>query len=124
MIINNMLYLRHLFLKILRSLQMYLYFLSTKQQYHMHILKVVYHTLQYKSRIFFFFYFWRQPTVLFSLQAADEVGFPEFKASKRWLANFKRKNITSRKLTKVVTRIEVQNIDNLKKTAADFAKDV
>jgi hypothetical protein len=56
-----------------------------------------------------------------ALQAAKEMNLDNFLASDSWLLKFKsRHGICSRKVTNVVTKKEIVNFDNIKKSEIDF----
>ena len=56
-----------------------------------------------------------------ALQAAKEVHLDDFQASECWLLNFKnRHGICSRKITNILTKKEVTNFDNIKKSEVEF----
>jgi len=53
------------------------------------------------------------------------VGLIDFKASPRWIHRFKTKNwIGSRKITKVVSKKQLNNAEDIKKTAEMFVATV
>ena len=55
------------------------------------------------------------------MRKAKEIFLNDFVASEKWLFNFKhRYNICSRKITKLVTKREVQNEQEIHKSANDF----
>ncbi|CAF3875692.1 unnamed protein product [Rotaria sp. Silwood1] len=56
-----------------------------------------------------------------ALQAAKEMNLDEFQASHFWLATFKnRHGICSRKITNIVTKREISNFDDIKKSEEEF----
>jgi hypothetical protein len=56
-----------------------------------------------------------------ALKKAKEIGNDTFVASDHWLCNVKRRyGICSRKITKLITKIEVENRDVTNKSAHDF----
>ncbi|CAF1552192.1 unnamed protein product, partial [Didymodactylos carnosus] len=60
-----------------------------------------------------------------ALQKAREQSMFEFSASVHWLANFKhRHNIVSRKITKIVSRHSIENVDEIEKSAKEFVNAV
>ena len=62
---------------------------------------------------------------LWVLEAKDQVGLPEFKASKWWIWKFKNVHkIVSRKITTFRTQFTFENIGNLKDVAQSFVSNV
>ncbi|CAF3873098.1 unnamed protein product [Rotaria sp. Silwood1] len=58
-----------------------------------------------------------------SLQAAKEMQLNDFQASEYWLRSFKnRHGICSRKITNIVTKREISNFDDIKKSEEEFLK--
>jgi len=56
---------------------------------------------------------------------AKAIGLQEFKVSTRWLHSFKTSyNIVSRKITKFVTEVEIENPEALRLAATNFAQQV
>jgi hypothetical protein len=62
---------------------------------------------------------------LFALKKAREVGDNTFVAGHHWLCDFKRRHgICSRKITKLVTKSEVENKETIHQSADDFVVEV
>ena len=62
---------------------------------------------------------------VWSLELAEQLDFPEFKASSNFPLRFKKKHrFASRKITKFVTRIERSNEQQIRESSVKFVQDV
>jgi hypothetical protein len=60
---------------------------------------------------------------VWALQRASEIHFDEFLASSCWITQFKRdNNISARKITRLVTRADIEDAEAIKKSGEDFVK--